>query len=75
VKSDCEGGAECPLGLAKHPKASMNVKESMYPLGCCLCRSENLDLIADNEDACIGISLEKRKSMITKFDHVHGHDL
>ena len=58
-----------------HPKASDNAKVSRYPLGCALCRSEKLDKIENNEDAELGIALEKRNSMITKFDHVHGHAL
>ena len=60
VKSDCEGGPECPLGLAKHPKADMERNKSSFPLGCSLCRSEKLGVIADKEDASTGVSLEKR---------------
>ena len=44
-------------------------------MGCSLCRSEKLALIAANEEASAGVNLEARKDMIKRFNHVLGHDL
>ena len=46
IKSQCTGGKDCPLGLPGHPKADANANNSRFPLGCSLCRSEKLALIA-----------------------------
>ena len=75
VQTGCTGGENCPLGLRSHPKADGDAKKSAYPLGCSLCRSEKLALIAENEDASAGVNLEKREDMRKRFDHVKGHDL
>ena len=75
VKTDCTGGANCPLGLKSHPKADGDRNKSSYPLGCSLCRSEKLALIAQNENAGAGVNLEMREDMRKRFDHVKGHDL
>jgi len=45
----------------------MNAAMSRYPLGCALCRSEKLEIIADNENAFTGVSLDTRDSMIKRF--------
>ena len=74
IKSKCKGGPDCPLGLASHPIASIN-KSSCFPMGCSLCRSEKLALIAANEQASAGVNLEERKEMIRRFEHVIGHDI
>ena len=74
IKSKCKGGPNCPLGLASHPIASTN-KSSCFPMGCSLCRSEKLALIAANEQANAGVNVEERKEMIDRFDHVKGHDI
>ena len=58
IKSKCTGGPKCPLGLASHPKAS--TENSCFPMGCSLCRSEKLALIAANEQASAGVNLEAR---------------
>ena len=44
-------------------------------MGCSLCRSEKLALIAANEQASAGVNIEDRKEMIQRFDHVVGHDI
>ena len=44
-------------------------------MGCSLCRSEKLALIAANEQASAGVNIEDRKEMINRFDHVKGHDI
>ena len=44
-------------------------------MGCSLCRSEKLALIAANEQASAGVNLEERKEMIRRFEHVQGHDI
>ena len=74
IKSKCTGGPKCPLGLASHPKASTD-KSSCFPMGCSLCRSEKLAMIAANEQASAGVNLEARLDMIERFDHVIGHDI
>ena len=38
---DCKG-VDCPLGV-KHPPAGPDNKISAFPLGCSICRSENLE--------------------------------
>ena len=58
VKTQCTGGENCPLGLKKHPKADGDRNKSSFPLGCSLCRSEKLALIAQNKNATAGINLE-----------------
>ena len=75
VKTQCTGGENCPLGLKKHPKADGDRNKSSFPLGCSLCRSEKLALIAQNKNATAGINLEQRADMRKRFDHVKGHDL
>jgi len=75
TKTECEGGPDCPLGLKSHPKASRSAAESKFALGCSLCRSQKLGIIADNEEASTGVSLEKREDMVQRFGHVHGHAL
>ena len=75
VKSKCVGGKRCPLGVPKHPKASGDSKMSVYPLGCSLCRSEKLAMIADNDMATAGVNIEQRTDMIKRFGHVKGHAL
>ena len=44
-------------------------------MGCSLCRSEKLALIAANEQASAGVNIEDRNEMIRRFDHVKGHDI
>ena len=44
-------------------------------MGCSLCRSEKLAMIAANEQASAGVNLEARLDMIERFDHVIGHDI
>ena len=58
VRTQCTGGENCPLGLKKHPKADGDRNKSSYPLGCSICRSEKLALIAQNENAGAGVNLE-----------------
>ena len=41
----CKGGADCPLGVA-HPPAGNDHKKNAFPLGCSICRSENLEKYA-----------------------------
>lgn len=40
---DC-GGVNCPLGV-RHPPADNDPNQSVFPLGCGLCRTEELDTI------------------------------
>jgi len=75
AKSKCVGGDRCPLGMPKHPVASCDPKLSAYPLGCSLCRSEKLAMIANNDLASAGVNIELRSDMIKRFDHVKGHGL
>ena len=75
VQIECTGGENCPLGLKWHPKAGTGKKESNYPLGCSLCRSEKLALIAQNDNANTGVNLEKREDMRKRYGHVKGHAL
>ena len=74
IKNTCTGGPNCPLGIPYHPAASTETK-SCFPLGCGICRSENLNLIETNEDAASMVNLEKRKDMKARFGKVLGHDL
>lgn len=74
-KADCSGGATCKLGLDRHPKADRDAKKSRFPLGCSLCRSEKLALIANKDNADGGMNLERRGSMIARFGGVKGHDI
>ena len=39
----CSGGPNCPLGLAKHPKASRSASLGKFALGCSICRSEKIE--------------------------------
>ena len=41
VHNNCTGGDCCPLGIPEHPKAGTET-DSCFPLGCSLCRSENV---------------------------------
>ena len=41
IVEDCFG-VDCPLGVI-HPRASKNVKESAYPLGCGLCEKTKVN--------------------------------
>ena len=75
AQTKCIGGEDCPLGLAAHPPASENPKLSRFPLGCSLCRSENLDQIVSNDKASAGVNIERRQDMKERFADVHGHDL
>ena len=70
VQTECEGGKTCPLGIPSHPKANTDGSKSCFPMGCSLCRSEKLALIANNEKGSAGISLEKRGDMIQRFGGV-----
>ena len=63
-KSDCVGGDDCPLGVPSHPKADRDAKKARYPLGCRLCRSEKIALVAENTKASAGLNLERRGSML-----------
>ena len=72
-KTECTGGDDCPLGLPKHPKAGRDHK-ARFALGCSLCRSEKLELIAKN-DKDGGVNLERRNSMVERFGGVKGHDI
>ena len=74
-QTKCIGGDECPLGLAAHPPASWDHKLSRFPLGCSLCRSENLDQIVNNDKASAGVNVERRQDMKERFDEVYGHAL
>ena len=73
--SKCLGGKTCPLRVPSHPIASKDAKKSMYPLGCSLCRSEKLSAIATNENASVGINVEKRADMIKKYSKRKGFDI
>ena len=73
--SKCVGGKDCPLGLPGHPVASKDAKISRFPLGCSICRSEKLALIANNENATTGVAVERRGSMVKRFGGVNGHDI
>jgi len=64
TQSQCVGGKECPLGIDRHPKADMDPKKSRFPLGCSLCRSEKINLVANNDKATVGVNLERRGSMV-----------
>ena len=75
VKSQCVGGDGCPLGLPSHPRADRDYNKSRYPLGCSLCRSEKIALVAENANAGAGLNLERRGSMLMRFGGVHGHDI
>ena len=75
VKTTCKGGDSCPLKLPVHPEASKDSKKSRFALGCSLCRSEKLEIIADNADGATGANVERRGSMLKKFGGVHGHDI
>ena len=75
VKTQCTGGDCCPLGIPHHPVASHDRAKAKFPLGCSICRSEKLALIADNENAGTGANLEQREEMQRRFGHVHGHGL
>ena len=75
VKTGCEGGTECQLGIQSHPKADKDAKKSRYPLGCSLCRSQKIALIQTNDQASAGVNLERRDDMVKRFDHVKGHDI
>ena len=52
---DC-GGVNCPLGMP-HPPASCNVKESTFPLGCGLCRSDRLAKMRNNKNVIQEVAL------------------
>jgi len=76
-KSNCTGGANCPLGIWQHPKANFNVSQSKYALGCSLCRSDKLSelvLRPTNQDTT-GVNLESREEMRNKHGHFKGHDI
>ena len=75
VKTECMGGDNCPLGVPRHPKGDRDPKKARFPLGCSLCRSEKLALIATNDKADAGVNLERRGSMIQRFGGVRGHDI
>ena len=75
VKTTCKGGDSCPLKLPVHPEASKDPKKSRFALGCSLCRSEKLEIIADNADGATGANVERRGSMLKRFGGVHGHDI
>ena len=74
-KSECVGGDECPLKIPKHPKADRDPKKARFALGCSICRSDKLDMIADNQSGGTGANLERRGSMLKRFGGVHGHDI
>ena len=74
-KSQCVGGKECPIGVPKHPIAGRDPKTARFPLGCSLCRSEKLNLIASNEEADTGMNVERRGSMLKRYGGVKGHDI
>lgn len=75
-KTECTGGKDCPLGVPKHPKAGRDAK-ARFALGCSLCRSEKLELLAKNDKNQDngGMNLERRNSMIQRFGGVKGHDI
>ena len=73
ARSDCEGGAACPLGIPNHPQASDEPSRSAFAIGCSLCRSEKLGLLADRAGASNGVNMEKRDDMIERFNYP-GHD-
>ena len=75
TKTQCVGGAECPLGVPRHPKANRDAKKARFPLGCSLCRSEKIALIKTNENANAGMNVERRGSMLQRFGGVKGHDI
>ena len=75
AQSECTGGPQCALGIASHPAASDDPKASAFSLGCSLCRSEKLGIVADNQAAGNGVNLEVRDDMKKRFDHVQGHDI
>ena len=75
VKTECCGGKECPLGVPNHPKADRNANKARFPLGCSLCRSEKITLIKNNENADVGVNVEKRGDMLQRFGGVKGHDI
>ena len=64
VNTECCGGPSCPLGVDYHPKASSDVKEAMFSLGCSLCRSEQLSLVSERDGASNGVNVEMRQEMI-----------
>ena len=74
ITSTCEGGPNCPLGIPFHPKASTETT-SCFPMGCSICRSENLELIETNNDSSAFVNLENRKDMKARFGKVLGHAL
>ena len=54
VIEDCFG-IDCPLGVI-HPRASKNVKESAFPLGCGLCEKSKV-----NEVVIVTAEMRKKK--------------
>lgn len=60
VITDCTGGLSCPLAIWRHPKASKDVMESKFALGCSLCRSDKLSelVLRPNKNLGSGVNLE-----------------
>lgn len=69
VKTDCQGGMNCGLGISRHP-----IGPNKFALGCSLCRSEklggmNLANIAHANGG--GFNLEKRGDMMEQYGHLN----
>jgi len=60
VKTDCEGGVNCGLGISRHP-----IGPTKFALGCSLCRSEKLGALnMVMVEGGGGFNLEKREDMV-----------
>jgi len=65
VKTDCEGGPDCPLQISHHPKAP-----ARYPMGCSLCRSQKLEMLV-KEAPSAGFNVEQRNDLMKKHGHIN----
>ena len=62
VKTDCQGGINCGLGISRHP-----IGPNKFALGCSLCRSEKLggmNMVNIAHANGGGFNLEKREDMM-----------
>ena len=61
---DCKG-VSCPLGLP-HPPASFNPRQSVFPLGCGICRSEKVEFLQKRDVVQIFDPREVQKELVRK---------
>ena len=59
IKTQCTGGPNCKLGLAKHPKA-----DKKFALGCAICRSTKMEMIEKTTNDSFNV--ERRADLLAK---------